>query len=175
MSVDEALIRVFPTMFVGPHLGIVLFRGWHQILRDAFLQIDKLRTERDCAFHWVRLDEEEGFACCLYSLGERTRYVVDAANGSRRAMRVVSNDEPTGLVAEIDAIIFDSERVTGESCIVCGTACQRASYFGRMLPLCERHHPDLVNEQREEGLEGVWRRAIMVEIDRTHEVRPERR
>ena len=156
-------------MFAGSHVGLVLYRGWQQILRDAFQRIDAILARSNCSFHWVCLDEEEGFARCLYALGEHSRYVVDVANLSRRATRVVTSDGSKELVPAIDAIILDTERVSGETCIVCGARCgQRTEHFGRVLPLCTQHLPEVVNEAGEEGLEGVWRRAILVEIDRNH-------
>ncbi len=44
--------------------------------------------------------------------------------------------------------------------MVCGAPSKRRNYFGRELPLCDRHHPEFLNRCGEEGLEGLWREAI---------------
>ena len=169
MSDAVALLEGFPTMFAGPHLGLVLYRGWAQILFGAFGEIDRVLAGRTCAFHWVYLEEDGGFARCVYSLGERWRYVIDIQDRSRRALPLVTSDEPKDLVLRIDGIVFEMERLTGESCIICGAPATRESHFGRLLPLCCRHHPDLVNKREEAGLEGIWREAILVEVARSHQ------
>jgi hypothetical protein len=167
MSDAVALIEGFPAMFAGPHLGLVFYRGWARILLGAFEAIDRVLVGRTCAFHWVHIDQEDGFARCVYSLGERWHYVIDLEDRSRRAVALVTSDEARDLVPRIDGIVFETERLTGESCIVCGTPAKRASHFGHLLPLCPRHHPGLMNKPEEAGLEGIWREAVLVDLARS--------
>lgn len=150
----------FPAMFWGPHLGLTLYRGWNPILAAACGEIEDVLSHSALAFHWVQIEEEAGVARFLYSLGERSRYVVELAHQSRRAMVHVTHDAADDLAGSIDRIVNEAERLTSESCMVCGARAVRAPYFGRELPLCPLHQPEKLNGQHEEGLEGLWRHSI---------------
>lgn len=151
---------LFPTMFWGRHLGLTLYRGWNPILTAACGEIERVLLSSALDFHWVQIQEEDGAANLLYSLGERSRYVVELAQQSRRAMVLVTHDAADDLARSIDRIVNEAERLTSGSCMVCGAPTMRASYFGRELPLCALHQPETLNRQREEGLEGLWRHSI---------------
>ncbi len=150
----------FPYMFDGPHVGLVLYRGWVPILVRACEKIDQIVVLRGLKFHWVCLREENGTGWFFYSLNDRSRFLVDIGGSSRRALVHVNSEVPTTLTRRIDAIVCEAERLASEACLVCGARCTRARYFGQELPLCSRHCPDQMNEQAEEGLESVWRLSI---------------
>jgi len=150
----------FPTMFSGDHLGLTLFRGWNPILSAACASIERLLIREPLAFHWVQLHEELGVGYFLYSLGEHCRYAVETVARSRRVMIVVTQEEARGLARAIDGIVNEAERLSSEACLVCGARTIRRKYFGRELPLCFRHQPELLDLHDEEGLEGVWRHSI---------------
>ena len=150
----------FPDMFSGRHLGMTLYRGWNPILLAACEAVERVLARGMLPFRWAQLLEEDGFGRFLYSLGEHSRYAVQVADQSRRVMLFTTQDEVGDLVRVIDGIVIEAERLSGESCLVCGTRTVRHLYFGRKLPLCLRHQPELLNLNGEEGLEGVWRRSI---------------
>lgn len=150
----------FPIMFSGDHLGLTLFRGWNPILTTACGSIERLLSQQELPFHWVQLQEEQGVGCFLYSLGKHCRYAIQAAGHSRRVMILTTQEEARDLSKAIDAIVNEAERLSSEACLVCSARTARRKYFGRELPLCLRHSPELLSLPGEEGLEGVWRRAI---------------
>lgn len=150
----------FPAMFWGRHLGLTLYRGWNPILVAACGEIEHALSHSALTFHWVQIQEEDGAARLLYSLGERSRYVIELAPQSRRAMIVVTHDAADGLTKSIDRIVNEAERLTCESCMVCGVRTSRGLYFGRAFPLCPLHQPEMLNRRGEEGLEGLWRHSI---------------
>lgn len=150
----------FPAMFWGRHLGLTLYRGWNPILAAACGEIEHVLSHSALAFHWVQIEEEYGAARFLYSLGERSRYVIELTPQSRRAMIVVTHEAADGLTKSIDRIVNEAERLTCESCMVCGARTSRGLHFGRELPLCPLHQPEILNRRGEEGLEGLWRHAI---------------
>jgi len=155
-------------MFEGPHLDLVVYRGWTRILDSAFASIERVLVGRSRAlFHWVSIDLQDGRARCVYSLGENWQYLTDIDDESRRAVAVVRSEELTDLVSLIDVIVFEAERLSGESCLVCGARSERAFYFGVLLALCPEHQPGLMNRMEEEGLEGVWRESIVLEVLRS--------
>lgn len=96
----------------------------------------------------------------LYSVGEHCRYAVETDGHSRRVMILVTQDEAGDLVKAIDEIVNEAERLSSEACLVCGARTTRRTYFGRELPLCSHHQPDLISVRGEEGLQSVWRHAI---------------
>lgn len=150
----------FPAMFSGSHLGLTLFRGWNPILSAACSSVQRLLIRRPLAFHWVQLQEEQGAGHFLYSLGEHCRYAGVAAGHSRRVMILVTQEEARDLVGQIDGIVNEAERLSSEACLVCGAHTFRRKYFGRELPLCLHHQPELLDRCGEEGLESVWRHSI---------------
>jgi len=150
----------FPAMFSGPHAGFTLYRGWNPILAAACDEIRRAVVRKGLGFRWVRIEEEDGVAALFYALGERSRFVIDLANSSRRAVVLNAHVRADELVRYIDCVVLDAERLSAEACMVCGVYSRRRNYFGRDLPLCERHQPELLNASDEEGLEGLWREAI---------------
>ncbi|MEJ8814781.1 hypothetical protein WKW77_27165 [Variovorax ureilyticus] len=150
----------FPAMFSGPHAGITLYRGWNPILAAACREIQQAVEFRGLGFRWVRIEEEDGVAALFYALGERSRFVIDLANSSRRAVVLNTHARADDLVRYIDCVVLDAERLSAEACMVCGAHSRRRNYFGRDLPLCDRHQPEFLNASDEEGLEGLWREAI---------------
>jgi hypothetical protein len=150
----------YPLMFRGMHLGLTLFRGWNPILLSACTAIEQVTRCGGLAFHWVYLNESEGTGHFLYSLGEQYRYVVDAADQSRRATLAVTHVDATTATEAIDQIVAEAELMSSRACLVCGARAAKGDHFGRVLPLCLTHHPDLLNGAGEEGLQGVWRRSV---------------
>lgn len=150
----------FPAMFDGLHLGLTLYRGWNLILLSACASVSRLLVQQPLAFRWVQLQEEDGVGRFLYSLGEHCRYAVEVAGRSRRVMILVTQDEARELATAIDGIVNEAERLSSEACLICGARTARRLYFGRELPLCLLHQPEVLNAPAEEGLEGVWRHAI---------------
>ena len=133
----------FPGMFSGQHLGMTLFRGWNPILMAACGAVERVLARRTLPFHWAQLLEEDGFGRFLYSLGEHSRYVLEVADQSRRVMLLTTQDDAGDLVGAIDGIVNEAERLSGEACLVCGARTARRLYFGRKLPLCLRHQPEI--------------------------------
>jgi hypothetical protein len=160
-----AVIRRFPYMFDGEHAGRVLFHGWMSAFQVACRDIDLLLPPGKLGFRWVRLGEKDGAAWFVYALSERRSYVLDVERESRRAMTVAASDAPDDLCSEIDGIVLQAELATSRQCMVCGQKCEGARYFGRLLVLCDDHDPRAANEEREEGLEGIWRQSIEWEDD----------
>lgn len=150
----------FPGMFGGQHLGMTLYRGWNPILLAACVAVERLLAHRSLPFHWVQLEEEDGIGRFLYSLGEHSQYVVKVEHRSRRVMLLITQDDAGDFAGAIDGIVNEAERLSCEACLVCGARTARRMYFGRNLPLCLRHQPELLNLASEEGLEGVWRRSV---------------
>jgi len=147
-------------MFSGDHLRLTLFRGWNPILLVVCASVERLLVGQPLRFRWVQLQEEEGVGHFLYSLGEYSRYAVEAAGQSRRAMILVTQEEAGDLARAIDGIVNEAERLSSEACLVCGARTARRKYFGRELPLCLLHQPELLSVRGEEGLESVWRHSI---------------
>ena len=150
----------FPEMFGGQHLGMTLYRGWNPILLAACVAVERLLAPRTLPFHWVQLQEDDGIGRFLYSLGEHSQYVVKVEDRSRRVMLLITQDDAGDFAGAIDRIVNEAERLSSEACLVCGACTARRMYFGRNLPLCLRHQPELLNLVGEEGLEGVWRRSV---------------
>lgn len=149
----------FPYMFLGAHVGLTAFRGWSAIVGRACEEIDRI-IDRKVDFHWVLLQEESGVGRFVYALNDHSQYLVDAEGRSRRAFIRASYEALAPVEERINPIVWEAERLTAEACLICGARCGRGRYFGRDLPLCSRHQPEVINRFDEEGLEGIWRRSI---------------
>jgi len=154
----------FAHMFDGPHDGLLILRGWTAILERACEEIDRMIAIKKLRFHWVSLQEVDGVGRFIYGVNDRVRLLVDIQGESRRAFTYVNSELPIAIQRRIDAIVWEAERLTAHSCVVCGAHCQPGTYFGRELPLCSLHTPELINEVPDEGLEGVWRCAIVRDV-----------
>ncbi len=158
-SADRLRMR-YPYMFSGDHIGRTLFRGWTPVLEWVCERIDELLPSSKLEFRWVELGERDGVARFVYLLGERRHYVVDLERDSRRAMTVLALEPAREITLQIDEIIQEAELRTSTLCMVCARQCKPSLHYGRPLVLCKSHFPDFINEEVEEGLEGVWRCAI---------------
>jgi hypothetical protein len=147
-------------MFGGPHAGITFYRGWDPILVTGCAGIQRAVVRKGLGFRWVQIQEEDGVAALFYALGERSRFVIDLAHPTRRAVVLNAHARADDLVRYIDGLVLEMERLSAEACMVCGARSVRRNYFGRELPLCDRHQPEFLNASGEEGLEGMWREAI---------------
>lgn len=152
-------------MFSAENLGFTIYRGWKAILVRACDEIDSLVTGQDVEFRWIRLEEEDGMGRFLFLLTKGPYFFVDARPGSSRRVTITYGEgAPSKLCAEIDKIVDEIELLTGQACIVCGAMAVRGTYFGQLLPLCSLHQPEFVSEGGEEGLEGIWRMAVVWEL-----------
>lgn len=156
----DRLRRRYPYMFSGDHIGRTLFRGWTSVLELVCERIDELLPSSKLEFRWVELGERDGIARFVYTLGERRHFVVDLERDSRRAMTVLASEPAREITLQIDEIVQEAEFRTTTLCMVCGRRCKSLHHYGRRLVLCNSHFPDFINEETEEGLEGVWRCAI---------------
>lgn len=161
MSGALSLKARFPYMFSGLHAGLTFYRGWTPALVRACERIDAVLPPGKYGFHWVQLSTDQGSGLFFYVLDDRRIPVVDIRGDSRRA-RMIRTDESAAIqvCSRVDSIVFEAERMTGSSCMVCGHRGGLSFQFGQALTVCGAHPPEALNSWGEEGLEGFWREAI---------------
>ena len=161
MSGALSLKARFPYMFAGQHAGLTFYRGWTPVLARVCERIDSILPAGKLGFRWVQIRADQGCGFFVYAFARHQALVLDLQGETRRALAFDMEDLVAApVVAELDLLVLDAERVTSTACMVCGHRAELGFRFGYAITFCDRHAPASLNQRGEEGLEGFWRESI---------------
>ena len=161
MITPKKLQELYSYMFIGPHIGISVSKGWMPIFVELCHDIDLVLGDDKQEFLWLQVKEKFGSGRFYYGYGKKSSPIkIERINGeefrSLTTNRHSSKPKTESDAAKREAIsklVEAAEAKTDKSCMCCGSPGEKLD-TGWVITLCDKHKR-IHQGNQQHGLSGL--------------------